>query len=173
MPHSNAWGSNWKIPDLTPAPGETLVTTKWGWAVQYPENLTLRRGVDIGYGTYINARAGVTINEDVEIGGGCHIYSHDSIGNVMEPVILDSECKIGAHCVILPGVVVGAGSVVGAMSLVTKDIEPWTTHVGVPARMIKWGTKRIDTHKSRGGHSTQSPSTRDDLRGTHDLDTML
>ena len=139
MSHSNAWGSKWKMPDLTPPPGKTLVTTKWGWAVQYPENLTLERGVDIGYGTYINAREGVTIHEDVEIGGGCHIYGHDSIGNMKAEISLHAECKIGAHSVILPGVTIGEGAVVGAMSLVKTDVEAWSVCAGVPARMIKCG----------------------------------
>ncbi|RTQ50620.1 acyltransferase [Hymenobacter gummosus] len=44
---------------------------------------------------------------------------------------------IGTNVVIMPNVTIGEGSVVGACSLVTKDTEPWTVYVGVPARPVK------------------------------------
>jgi acetyltransferase-like isoleucine patch superfamily enzyme len=44
---------------------------------------------------------------------------------------------IGTNVVIMPNVTIAEGSVVGACSLVTKDTEPWTIYVGVPARPIK------------------------------------
>ncbi|QNH61476.1 acyltransferase [Hymenobacter sediminicola] len=44
---------------------------------------------------------------------------------------------IGTSVVIMPNVTIGEGSVIGACSLVTKDTEPWTVYVGVPARPIK------------------------------------
>lgn len=44
---------------------------------------------------------------------------------------------IGTNAVIMPGVVIGEGSVIGACSLVTKNTEPWTIYVGVPAKPVK------------------------------------
>lgn len=44
---------------------------------------------------------------------------------------------IGTNVVIMPNVTIAEGSVIGACSLVTKDTEPWTIYVGVPARPIK------------------------------------
>ncbi|MCC3155057.1 hypothetical protein Q3A66_18180 [Hymenobacter sp. BT770] len=44
---------------------------------------------------------------------------------------------IGTNVVIMPNVTIGEGSVIGACSLVTKDTEPWTVYVGVPARPIR------------------------------------
>lgn len=46
-------------------------------------------------------------------------------------------CGIGTNVVIMPGITIAEGSVIGACSLVTKDTEPWTVYVGVPARAIK------------------------------------
>jgi acetyltransferase-like isoleucine patch superfamily enzyme len=44
---------------------------------------------------------------------------------------------IGTNVVIMPGVTIGEGSVIGACSLVTKDTEPWTIYMGVPAKAVK------------------------------------
>ena len=53
------------------------------------------------------------------------------------PVIFKQFSASGANAIIMPGVTLGEGSVVGAGSLVTKDTEPWTIYIGVPARPIK------------------------------------
>ena len=118
MTHGVKWKDNWTAPDLTPPAGKTIATTEYGWAVQHPEHLTIGKYVDIGYGTYINARFGVRIEDDVEIGGGCHIYSHDSIGERVGLIVLEEGCKVGAHCVILPGVTIGKDAVVRANTVV-------------------------------------------------------
>ncbi|MFR2812259.1 MAG: DapH/DapD/GlmU-related protein [Escherichia coli] len=55
----------------------------------------------------------------------------------MKPVILKKGCWIGANVTILPGVVVGENSVVGANSVVTKSISPFTVVAGNPAKIIK------------------------------------
>lgn len=50
--------------------------------------------------------------------------------------------QIGAGCVVMPGITVGEGATVGAMSFVNKSIDPWQVHAGVPAKFIK-NRKRI------------------------------
>lgn len=137
MVHSEEWKRNWKRPDLTPLPGKNLVITEWGWAVQHPGELITGKFFDIGYGTYINARFTVIIEDDVEIGGGCHIYSHNSIDNVTGPIVFRKGCKIGAHSVILPNVIMGENAVVGAFSLVKEDIPANSTAYGIPAKVVK------------------------------------
>jgi len=49
----------------------------------------------------------------------------------------------GAHCVVMPGITLGEGSVIGANSVITKDTEPWTVYVGSPARPIKSRDKTL------------------------------
>ena len=44
---------------------------------------------------------------------------------------------VGANCVVLPGVTIGEGCAIGALSLVSRDCEPWTVYAGTPARPIK------------------------------------
>lgn len=53
------------------------------------------------------------------------------------PVIFEKYSLIGASSVILPGVRVGEGVAVGALSLVTKDLASWGIYIGSPAKYIK------------------------------------
>ena len=55
-------------------------------------------------------------------------------------VIVEDDVWIGRSAIIMPGVKIGKGSIVGAGSVVTKDIEPFSVVGGVPSKLIK---KRI------------------------------
>jgi len=52
------------------------------------------------------------------------------------PVKIGRQVAIGANSVILCGVTIGEGAVVGALSLVKTDLEPWTIYAGVPVRPV-------------------------------------
>ncbi len=54
-----------------------------------------------------------------------------------KPVIIEKNVWIGEFVCILPGVTIGEGSIVGAMSVVNRNIPPYTIAVGSPARVIK------------------------------------
>jgi len=88
--------------------------------------------------------AGMVIEDDVFIGPGVitlntrHIcWGRDSqhTGN-RQPPIIRRGARIGGGDVILPGVIIGAESEIGAGSVVTKDCEPFGRYVGNPARKI-------------------------------------
>ena len=53
------------------------------------------------------------------------------------PVIIEEYAFVGLNCVVLPGVRIGRGAIIGAGSVVTKDIPPYTIAVGLPARQVK------------------------------------
>ena len=58
-------------------------------------------------------------------------------------VRLGRHSIIGAGSIVMPGVQIGEGAAVGAMSLVTKDLDPWTIYWGIPCKAGKPRSKRI------------------------------
>jgi len=123
---------NWRFPKI-----EEGIPTKYNWIVQNIDGLKLGKFTDIGAFTYINAKFGVIIEEEVQIGSHCSIYSVSTIDNKSGLVHIKRNAKIGTHSVIMPGVTIGENAVIGAFSFVNKDIPPNTTVVGVPAKKLK------------------------------------
>ncbi|MBM4147696.1 MAG: acyltransferase [Lentisphaerae bacterium] len=111
--------------------------TRYNWLVQHKNGLQMGTRTDIGAFTYINAKHGVAIEDDVQIGSHCSIYSVSTIDDKHGPVVLKRNCRIGAHSVIMPGVTVGENAVIGAMSFVNSDIPADCVAFGVPARIVK------------------------------------
>jgi len=56
---------------------------------------------------------------------------------IFNPVKFEAFAGTGVNCCVMPGVILGEGSVIGANSVVTKKTEPWTVYVGSPARPIR------------------------------------
>ena len=123
---------DWKAPEI-----KECELTKYNWLVQNKDNLVLGYKTDIGSFTYINAKNKVVIEDYVQIGSHCSIYSVSTIDNKEGKVILKKNCRIGTHSVVMPGVTIGENSIVGAFSFVTKDIPDNTLAFGVPAKVIK------------------------------------
>lgn len=129
---------NWQYPDIKEGK-----PTKYNWVVQCLDNFKLGFKTDIGAFSYINAKYGVIIEDYVQIGSHCSIYSVSTIDKKNGPVILKRNCKIGSHSVIMPGVIVGENAVVGAMSFVNRDVPENATVAGVPARIIKHNKQQV------------------------------
>lgn len=110
----------------------------------------------IGEGSYIGALSTIQIHEDCQvlIGRGCSISHNvriytsskapdgdfsdkDSVPIITGDVIIEDFAWIGANVFISPGVTIGRNSVVGANSIVTKDIPENCIYGGVPARLIR------------------------------------
>jgi acetyltransferase-like isoleucine patch superfamily enzyme len=99
--------------------------------VRISPHCVLASNIHISSGTHqFRHRPTWLINDqDADIAGHPGV-SHDA------PVIIEEDCWVGNGVVILPGVYVGRGSVIGANSVVTRDIAPYTVHAGVPNRQI-------------------------------------
>ena len=124
--------TDWKYPDI-----EDGKSTKYNWVVQNLNGLDLGFKTDIGAFSYINALYGVVIEDNVQIGSHCSIYSVSTIDNSSGKVVLKNNCRIGSHSTILPGVTIGKNSIIGAHSLVTKDIPDNVVAFGVPAKVVR------------------------------------
>lgn len=123
---------NWKYPKI-----EEGKLTKYNWLVQNKKNLKLGYKTDIGAFTYINAKAGVVIEDFVQLGSHCSIYSISTIDGKEGKVVLKKSCKIGSHSVIMPGVTIGENSIIGAFSFVNKNVPKNTLAFGIPIKIIK------------------------------------
>lgn len=123
---------NWKMPKFNKK-GETI----WNWICQYHKNLSLGEYTDIGSFTYINAHFGVVIEDEVEIGSHCSIYSHSTIDDKKGKVVIKKGAKIGTHSTIMPGVTIGENAVVGAYSFVKEDIPANSLAFGIPAKPVE------------------------------------
>ena len=81
----------------------------------------------------------ITIREDAVVGFRTTILCHEYMADRYRigPVVIGKRATIGANCTLLPGVVVGEGATVSAMSLVNRDIPPGELWGGVPARPLR------------------------------------
>ena len=101
----------------------------------------------------LSGSGGITMKDYSILAPGCRIFSESDdyvdgglIGPMIPPALRNARIErvtlerfvcLGANCVVLPGVTIGEGATVGACSLVTADIEPWTVNVGIPAKPMK------------------------------------
>lgn len=129
---SNDRFKNWVYPEI-----EEGKLTKYNWLVQNVDGLELGVNTDIGVFSYINAKYKVVIEDEVQIGSHCSIYSVSTIDDTFGKVVLKKNCKIGSHSTILPGVSIGKNSIVGAHSLVNSDIADNVVAFGVPAKVVR------------------------------------
>lgn len=123
---------DWQHPEI-----EEGKPTKYNWVVQNVNGLKLGYKTDIGAFTYINAKFGVIIEDEVQIGSHCSIYSVSTIDDTAGKIVLKQNCRIGSHSTVLPGVTIGKNSIIGAHSLVNTDIPDNVIAYGVPAKVIK------------------------------------
>jgi acetyltransferase-like isoleucine patch superfamily enzyme len=99
--------------------------------------------------TTIVCKEEVSILEGTLIGGGCKIYDMDfhqlrpddrlyNRGEIPSaPIRIGPRAFVGGHCIILKGVTIGEGAVIGAGSVVTRDVPPFEIWAGVPAKRIR------------------------------------
>jgi acetyltransferase-like isoleucine patch superfamily enzyme len=123
---------NWQAPII-----EEGKPTKWNWVVQGVDGLALGRRTDIGAFTYINARHGVELGDEVQIGSHCSIYSISTIDGKTGKVSIARNARIGSHSIVMPGVSIGENSIIGAFSFVNKDIPANVVALGQPAKVVK------------------------------------
>tara|TARA_Y100000996_G_scaffold415532_1_gene410882 strand:+ start:7357 stop:7761 length:405 start_codon:yes stop_codon:yes gene_type:complete len=124
--------NNWRPPAIIEGK-----LNKYNWIVQNKDRFKLGKKVDIGSFTYINAKNNVIIEDYVQIGSHCSIYSVSTIDDNQGEVVLRKNSKIGSHSTVLPNVEIGENSIIGAHSLVNKNIPANVVAYGIPAKIIR------------------------------------
>lgn len=123
-----------------------------GVTIYFPERLKLGRNVGISSQTQFNAAGGIEIGDDTLIGPGCTLWSVNHRfqdvgvpirlqGYDAKEIIVEHDCWIAGRAILLPGVRIGAGSVVAAGAVVNRSCEPGSILAGVPAKVI--GTRGV------------------------------
>ncbi len=110
----------------------------------------IRIGNNVGMSsTRIWVHKGLTIGDNVKIGGGglfidtdCHpidyvVRRNSNEGTCSVPIVVEDDVWIGAQCIVLKGVTIGARSIIGAGSVVTKSIPSDCIAAGNPCKVLK------------------------------------
>ena len=112
--------------------------------IDYGKPITIGKGCFIQQCCTFFGRGGITIGNDVFIGPKVNLITinHDlnpenRSATYGRPIVIEDKVWIGINSTILPGVHIGYGAIVGAGSVVTKDVPPMTVVAGNPARFIK------------------------------------
>ncbi len=109
-------------------------------------NVKIGKNVGIGHNTVIHAYESIIIKDDAKIAPYCFIvdsnHQIDGVKNCVgvpqtKPITIGKGVWIGTHSVILMGVEIGDGSVIGAGSVLTKNVPEKEIWAGNPARFIK------------------------------------
>lgn len=86
---------------------------------------------------------GIFIGEETYLASGAIVFSHDFSRGIHKDTVVGKRCFIGANAIIMCGVTVGDEVIVGAGSIVTKDVPSNCMVVGNPARIIRTGIHTI------------------------------
>ena len=116
--------------------------------------LSIGEGSIIGARAILNLDGPISIGRNVSLGPDVAVYTSThllgpgsrrmNLGVIARPVVIEDGAWVGVRATILPGVVVGRGSVVGAGSIVSKDIPPNVMAAGNPAEPVQqlpWGDR--------------------------------
>lgn len=133
-----------------------MILGKWGGGMidrhvyfRYPKRISIgkrcaiNRGCKFYASAHTDEKINIEIREHVVIGPNVTIFSagHDpktiNLENTYGKVTIEKDVWIGGNSTVLQGVTIHEGAVIGAGSVVTKDVPPYTINAGVPARVIK------------------------------------
>jgi acetyltransferase-like isoleucine patch superfamily enzyme len=93
--------------------------------------------IKIGKNCYLNVNA--VVDHECIIGDGVHIMGSAYIAGRVK---IHNYASIGANSTVLPDLQIGEGAIVGAGSVVTKDVKPYNVVVGNPAKFLRKNTKK-------------------------------
>ena len=108
--------------------------------VEVGDNVSFGPFVHMWGGGGIKIGNGVMIGSHTAITSLTHDYNEEHMNKtlVRKPVVIEDNVWIGAHSIIMPGITIRKGAVIGAGSVVTKDVESDAIVIGAPAKLLKF-----------------------------------
>ncbi len=85
----------------------------------------------------IEIEAGAVIAQEAYLCTGTHLFDESGLPLVTRRIHVGKNAFVGARAFVLPGITVGEGAIIGACSVVTASVEPFTINAGNPCRMLK------------------------------------
>ena len=122
--------------------------------IQQPWNLTLHDGACLGDGANAYSLGRIIVHENATIAQeaylctGTHDFTQKHLPLQTAPIVVERGAFVGARAFVLPGITLGAYCLVGAMSVVTRDVPPGARVAGNPARVL--GMQSIPRPESGG-----------------------
>lgn len=110
--------------------------------IQIPWNLTMRHRACLGEHAIayslgqIEILEGATVAQEAYLCTGTHDFENSTMQLITEKIIIGKKSFIGARAMVLPGVEIGENAIIGAQSVVTKDVPANDILAGNPARKI-------------------------------------
>jgi acetyltransferase-like isoleucine patch superfamily enzyme len=141
----------------------------WVWfrdnvTIWFPEGVSVGGGSMIGENCFLDGYSGLTIGRNVLVAHNASIIAEDHgfasrripirlQPKTTGPIVIGDDVWIGCGARVLKGVTVGTGAIVGAGSVVTKDVPPYSIVGGIPARVLRM---RPDDTESAPAEATPS-----------------
>lgn len=144
---------------------------------RHKTGIEIHPGAKIGKGLFIDHGMGVVIGETAEIGDYCTIYHGVTLGGTgkdkgkRHPTI-GNNVLIGAGAKILGPFTVGDNAKIGANAVVTAEVEPCTTVVGVPGRAVRRGDQKIKASFELDQIHNPDPVSQEFCRLRGDIDKL-
>jgi acetyltransferase-like isoleucine patch superfamily enzyme len=124
----------------------TLALRRWYLVKLYGVDLHPTCALSLKAVLDLNNPRGVHVGAYSYVAFGAVILAHDMARGLRMDTYVGERCFIGARSIIMPGIRVGDGSIVGAGSVVTRDVGPGSIVGGNPARVLRTGIRT-----TRGG----------------------
>ena len=126
----------------------TMIRPSGYYSRELGVGLTIGSRTGIAAGCYLGCSGGIEIGSDVLFGPGVKLFAEDHVFASTEeriraqgvrrgPIVIEDDCWLASNVIVTSGVRIGRGTVVGAGSVVTRDIPEFSVAAGNPARVIR------------------------------------
>lgn len=116
---------------------EPRVRVLMPWNLELGDCVVLGRDVEIYNYALVKINDMSVISQRCYLCTGTHDYTHPYMPLIWKPITVGSECWVAAEVFLAPGVEIGNGAVIGARSVVTKNMPEWMVCAGNPCKPIK------------------------------------